>query len=154
MKKMQLLQILKPLMELEYQMHRVYMWFSDVYESPDMIRSIFRTMAKEELMHRDMVQQQIELVKERFRDFETVDADLDGVLKLTELLKDIADARKAMPLMEALDVAIQIEQSAVETHYRFLIAKASPVLTELTAHLADADRVHVQRLIDLKNRQS
>ncbi|HPQ39990.1 MAG TPA: hypothetical protein PLV45_06410 [bacterium] len=151
---MELLQILKPLMELEYQMHRVYMWFSDVYHEVNGASLMFRTMAKEELKHRDIVQQQMQLVKERFREYDTVEADLKGVVTLTDLLRDIADKREKMPIREALDVAVQIEQSAVETHYRFLIAKASPVLTELTAQLADADRVHVRRLIDFRNRIS
>ncbi len=141
-------------MELEYQMHRVYMWFSDVYHEVNGASLMFRTMAKEELKHRDIVQQQMQLVKERFREYDTVEADLKGVVTLTDLLRDIADKREKMPIREALDVAVQIEQSAVETHYRFLIAKASPVLTELTAQLADADRVHVRRLIDFRNRIS
>jgi len=147
---MQLLQILKPLMELEYQMHRVYMWFSDVYEDDTVTRRTFRTMAREELRHRDIVQTQMDLVRERFREFDTIEADLEGIVTLTNVLKDIADKRQAMPLKDALEFAIQVEESAAESHYRFLIARANPVLTELTVQLADADRIHVRRLKALK----
>lgn len=147
---MELVQIMKPLTELEYQMHRLYMWFSDCYGNNETHRLFFREIAREELQHRDMVKKQRDLLIKSFREFRDIDADIQGIHQLTGILKDIADKREKKPLAEALDVAIQIEQSAVERHYRFLIAKANPVLKEMVDVLVKADRVHVQRLLDFR----
>ncbi|MBN1296531.1 hypothetical protein JXA80_07100 [bacterium] len=149
---MELLQILKPLMELEYQMHRLYMWLGDAFQDHEEARTVFRKLAKEELQHRDMIHGQMAMVTERFREFDQIDADLDGILTLTGVLKEIADQRKTMELKQAVQVSVQIEQSAVEAHYRFLFAKANPVLAELSNRLAEADSGHVQRLIDFSHR--
>lgn len=144
---MELARIMKPLMELEYQMHRLYMWFADCFRNDSESRTLFKTMGREELQHRDVIQRQRELIINNFRDYKDVEADLEGIIQLTNLLRDIADQRKVITLKEALRVAIQIEQSAAEHHYRFLLARANPSLVELVKRLSDADKIHVQRLV-------
>lgn len=143
---MDLVQLLKPLMELEYQMHRLYMWYSDMYGSDPKLRNLFRLMAREELQHRDSVQNQFQLVAANLRDYEPVNADLEGVLQLTDLLNQQVNMRKSITIEEALSDAILLEKSAAESHYRFLIATANPVLRELIADLAQGDKEHLLRL--------
>ena len=143
---MELARILKPLMELEYQMHRLYMWYSDMFAADPVARNLFRQMAREELKHRDMAQNQLQLIVARMDDYEPVEADLNGMLQLTDLLKRQVDKRDDLILKDALDTAIQLEKSAAESHYRFLIAKAKFVLRELISELAQGDKEHLLRL--------
>ena len=143
---MELINILKPLMELEYQMHRLYMWYSDMFSHHIEARSMFRLMAREELKHKESVQNQFHLIAANLSQYDSVEADCQGMIQLTVFLKQQVDRRSDMTLRESLEGAIQMEKSAAESHYRFLIAKANPVLKELIIELAQADQDHLTRL--------
>ncbi len=143
---MELARLFKPLMELEYQMHRMYMWFSDMFQEDPKAFSLFRLMAREELQHRESVQNQFYMVVDRSNEYQEIQADIDGMTYLTNILKKQVDRRNSMTLQEALTTALQFEKSAAESHYRYIIARSNPILKEMIQELAKADQQHVQRL--------
>jgi rubrerythrin len=143
---MELAKLFRPLMELEYQMHRMYMWFSDMFQDNPDAYSLFRLMAREELQHKERVQNQFYLVVERSDEYADADVDLEGLFQLIDLIKGQVDRRNPMTLKDALTTSIQFEKTAAESHYRYIIAKSNPVLREMIVLLANADREHLARL--------
>jgi len=138
--------ILEPLESLEYYLSLLYRNYANLFVEDKKASELFKSLSRDELNHRDIVRRQRALVIQNYNMFGDVDIDIENLKKLIDTVKKLVDANQVITLEQAVRLAIKIENSAEEQHFRYAIAQSNPNLKELVQILAESDKKHVLEL--------
>jgi len=138
--------------DLELKMKELYDGFAEVFREFDQAHGLFTKLSEEEKVHHDLIQYQRRLARNSPKVFPDVDVDLETVDRLTDELVEKIGARKTITLREALDFAIDCENSAAEYHHRNLIGRSHPEAGRLVRNLGGSDLEHAMTLREFVQR--
>lgn len=143
---MDLLALLKPLEQLERRMGELYDWYADLFASDKEASGIFFRLALEEQRHARMIDHVRRLARQNAGLASAVDADLATVHEALDRVRRIRASDAPLDLAIAVRLAIELEQTAAEAHYRQVIADTNPDLGQLLHALSRDDRSHQSML--------
>jgi len=133
--------------EVEGEMAALYDWLARTFATADaQVTAFFAKMARDELHHRDLVRFQNQLVSKSRHSFPPVPIDVNGIAAHVKRVRKLRDNYPPASVGLALALALELEESPVESHYRHAIAQASPGLARLIASLNKADEHHADHL--------
>ncbi len=150
---MDILQVLRPLEQLERKLAELYQWFSDLFEADAEAAFVFHRMYLEENTHVRLIEYQRRLARGNPNAFGDVEVSLEGVRRELARIDALRASGKAPSLEEAVRAALEFESDAAEYHYKNAIRLASPDMSRLFDSLGASDKQHVKSLRDLATRR-
>ena len=149
----------RPLAEFEGALADLYSSWAEAMEakSDHDAAFVFFKMSTEERGHAALVEYQGRLMLDRGSFSREIEIDVDVDLSELQTALDqvrILKGRKSLSSAEAITMAMELERSAAETHFRSALRHADPGLKRLLDCLGSEDRMHFQRLTELSNRVS
>lgn len=145
----------RPLAEFEGALADLYSTWAEVMEqrSDHDAAFVFYKMSTEERGHASLVEYQRRLMKDSPACSRDIDVDVDLAALQTALDQvKILQGRRSLSSAEAISIALELERSAAETHFRSALRHADPELKRLLDCLGTEDRMHFQRLSELAAR--
>lgn len=143
----QIYNVLKALRELEELAAQLYEKFSEYFKEEKEVSFFFYKMHLDEISHKDLINYQLRLIQKSSKDsFKEVDIDISTIISLSERIREVLEADNILELEEAIKIAIEIESSAAEKHYRQAMKEANPDIARLLESLGTEDKVHLTRL--------
>jgi len=150
---MDILQVLRPLEQLERQLADLYQWFSELFETDREAAFVFQRMHLDENSHVRLIEYQRRLARGNPGVFGDVDVSLDALQVAIARVERIRGGASALTLEEAVHAALELESRAAEYHYSNAIQQASPEMKRLFDSLGVGDEQHVKYLRDLAARR-
>lgn len=138
--------LFKPLEEVERSLAQLYRKWSDTFAPGSEESMLFYKMSMEEKAHVSLVQYQKRLVRQNPAMFEDVPISMADIEQLTAQVNHLLSSPRPVTVKSAVEMAIQIEESAAEYHTRSAIVASRPEMGSLIRSLARADRQHVEGL--------
>ncbi|MBI5639925.1 MAG: DnaJ domain-containing protein [Nitrospirae bacterium] len=139
---MNILKALDQLEKIEMRIGHLYEWFSENLKDDPEAAAFFYRMSIDESAHANLVKYQRRLVSRNMKLFGSLEIDLDGVQKEIARVEAILSG-EPLPAEAAVKIALEIENSAAETHYRSAIEKAESGIANLLGSLNFLDCKHV-----------
>ncbi len=140
-------QILRPLQQFEEKLGELYSWLADVHAADLSAAAMFRRLALDEKSHAAQVEYQRRLARQNPRLFGQVELDLAEIYRvLDRILKIRADLTPPV-VDDAVRIALELESSAADYHFRNVVAQLDPNMARLLGSLGRADRQHYETLL-------
>jgi len=150
---MDILQVLRPLEQLERKLADLYEWFSDLFEADREAAFVFQRMHLEENSHVRLIEYQRRLARGNPGVFGDVNVNLTGLQQAITRIEAIRNDASAPTLEEAVRAGLDLESDAAEYHYTNAIQQASPDMARLFDSLGASDEQHVKCLRELATRR-
>ena len=145
--------LLKHLVEFESAIGGLYEWFSQIFAGDREAEFVFYRLALEERGHVDLIEFQRRLVRKNPGSFGEVTVDFQEIVRLTDRVRSVRRGDQPPTLDQAVALALELEGSAAEYHYRTAMREASPDAARLLDSLGKADQFHVTGLRDFAARR-
>ncbi|MEW6336670.1 MAG: hypothetical protein ACOY3Y_21400 [Acidobacteriota bacterium] len=150
---MDILQVLRPLEQLERKLAEFYQWLADLFEADSEVAFTFHRMFLEERTHVNLIEYQRRLARGNPGAFGDIEVDLAGVEKAIATIDALRDNGGPPSLERAVRVALELESGAALTHLRSAIRQSSPDMARLLDSLGKGDRQHQRALRQLAERR-
>lgn len=138
---MHILKVLYPLRKLESRISELYEWFSRIFADDTEAASLFYRISIDETAHADLVRYQERLASRNNELFGEIPVDIAVVDSTLEMVTSVLSGPPPS-LEQAVRIALDIESSAAESHYRATIAHAAPDISRLLSSLRGFDNRH------------
>ena len=146
-------QILRPLQQFEEKRGELYAWIAETRVADQEVAAVFHRLALDERSHAGQVEYQRRLARQNPNHFAQVELDLAEVFAGLDVVHQARQAGQAMTVAKAVRLALELESSAADYHFRKAIAQLNPDVARLMDSLGRADREHVERLLELAQRR-
>lgn len=150
---MNLASVFRPLIELEKSLNSLYSSWAEVFASDAEAAFVFFKMSREESGHASLIEYQRRVVQQNQTLSTEVDLDLTLLNTTIEGIRQLRNQATPPTLNEAIDIALKLEHSAAETHYKNAIKQANPDLGRLLNALGGDDTAHVKRLTEFAKKR-
>jgi hypothetical protein len=150
---MDIMQVLRPLEQLERRLAELYQWFADLFESDSEAAFTFHRMFLEERAHVHLIEYQRRLARGNPGAFGEVEVDIAGVERAIASIDAFRDNGGPPTLDRAVRLALELESGAAITHLRAAIRQSSPEMARLLDSLGKGDRRHQRALRQLAERR-
>ena len=138
----------RPLSELETALAELYgSWSETLQEDPE-ASFVFFKMSTEERGHAALVDYQRRFIERIPSAQREVDIDLTDIQVALDRVR-ILQRRSPSGRPEAIAIAMELENSAAESHFRSAVRQADPEVRRLLDCLGGEDRQHFSRLAEL-----
>lgn len=143
--RIRIIDIFDRLAEVEQLAAELYMFYAMQFADNPAAHDLFETMSREEEGHRDQVLRQQITLSRTFSAGDYVEVDLSGVDQVANAM--LLQMRKsATSLKDAVDFAIWMESTGMESAYRMAAAKYTPEVSSLASEISADDNRHLQQL--------
>lgn len=115
--------------------------------------AIFEKLSDEEKTHYNLVQYQRRVVRQNQKLFKDVDIDVKEVRAVTSAAESIINRIPPPSLSEAIKIAIEIESTAAEAHYRSAIKQSNKDIGDFLKNLGTSDKEHFDSLKEFAKKQ-
>jgi rubrerythrin len=146
-------QILRPLQQLEEKLGELYFWLAGVHAADVEAAAVFTRLARDEKSHAAQVEFQRKLARQNPRLFGQVELDLGEIFRVLERIEKLRANLDPPTVDDAIRVAIELESSAAEYHFRNVVAQLDPSMAKLLGSLGRGDSQHYETLLDLAQRR-
>jgi hypothetical protein len=150
---MDVLQVLRPLEQLERKLGGLYEWFSGLFEADREAAFVFWRLHLDENSHVRLIEYQRRLARGNPAAFADVDVSLDALQAAIARVEGIRGGAAVPTVEEAVRTALELESRAAEYHYSNAVQQASPEMKRLFDSLGVGDEQHVTCLRDLAARR-
>lgn len=150
---MDIMQVLRPLEQLERKLAELYQWFADLFENDSDAAFTFHRMFLEERTHMNLIEYQRRLARGNPGAFGDIFVDLTGVEKAIASIDAFRSNGGSPTLDRAVQLALELESGAANTHLRSAIRQSSPDMARLLDSLGKGDRQHQRALRQLAERR-
>lgn len=138
--------VLRAIRDLEQAVADLYGWYAEIFDDNTEARDFFRHMQRQEIKHRDLVEFERRLVRGNSSFFQEVQIDEKEIRDvITSIDKHISEG--VFNIIDALEFALSVEKSAVESFYKTALVQSNPGVESLMKNLSVADDGHVNRLM-------
>ena len=137
----------RPLSDLEKAIGDLYAQWAAVFEEDREAAFLFVKMANEEKGHASLVDYQRRVIQKNPKLSGDVDVDLGVVEAALTEIRHLRESPTPPTLAEAVAIALRLETSAAESHYRNSLRNVNVELERLLSCLGAEDRGHLDRLI-------
>ena len=150
---MDIIKCLETLKKLEIKMQDLYEFYHKYFAADIEIAGRFFELSLEEKSHADLIDYQLRTIKKNRSMFNDVDFDIEPLNQFVANLEAHILSKEPISLADALKFGIELENDAVECHFRTLIQKSNPELGELVKKLGAYDKEHIDKLRTLAKRK-
>ncbi len=136
----------RPMIELETELSRLYESWADRFSSDTEASQLFAKLSREEKTHASLIEYQQRIFKKN-RQFET-HVQIE-VAAIDAVIAEIRRVRKEAPpatVAHAVVIALGMEASAAESHFKNALRKANEEVERLLNSLGKEDGAHVRAL--------
>jgi rubrerythrin len=138
--------VFRPLSDLEKSLADLYAQWAAVFDTDREAAFLFVKMANEEKGHASLVDYQRRVIQKNPKLSGDVEADLGVIESALEEIRALRESPNPPTLAEAVKIALQLESSAAESHYKNALRNANVELERLLNCLGGEDRGHLERL--------
>jgi rubrerythrin len=142
-------QVLRPLQQFEEKLGELYAWFAEAHAADAEAAAMFRRLAADERSHASQVEYQRRLVRQNPRLFGHVELDLVDLMQTLDRVAKIRASLTPPEVDDAIRIALELECSAADCHFRNVVAQLDPNMARLLGSLGRADRQHYETLLEL-----
>jgi rubrerythrin len=146
-------QILRPLQQFEEKLGELYAWLAQVHAGDAALAMMFNRLAFDERSHASQVDYLRRLVRQNPKAFVNVALDLAEVFAGLDRIQKVRSNLAPPDADAAVRLALELESSAADYHYRNSIAQLEPGMARLLGSLGRADRRHYETILDLAQRR-
>ena len=139
---MNILDAFKDIERLELKLLELYLHFKRVFSDDTAASNVFEKLSVEEKSHHDLVQYQRRIVQQNQKLFEAVDVDVKEVRTVTSNVESIIKRIPPPSLREEIKIAVDIESTAAEAHYRTAMEQSNQEFSDFLKHLGTSDKEH------------
>ena len=139
---MNILDAFKDIERLELKLLELYLHFKSVFSDDTAAANMFEKLSDEEKSHYDLIQYQRRIVQQNQKLFKDVHIDVNEVRAVTSDVESIIKRIPPPSLSEAIKIAIDVESSAAEAHYRISMEQSNQVFSDFLKHLGASDKEH------------
>lgn len=136
----------RPLAELERKLAELYGAWAEAFEGDREAAFVFFKMSSEELGHVAFIDYARRFVQKDPKLGGDVDIDLSLVQAALEKVRGLRETGVAPSLQRAVELALELETLAAESHYRAALKQVNPEMERLLSFLGGEDQQHVGRL--------
>ena len=148
-KKMFISEVLSRLAVLEQRAADLYAHYASIFRDDSGAHALFLRMKREEEGHRAMVGLQARLVNGTDASVDLLAVDMSGVDAIVQAIEAQLQLHD-IDYLSALDFAIMLETTGMESSYRTLLTKQNSDLARLAGALSSGDQEHVKALLRAK----
>ena len=145
-----IMDILDKLADVEQLASDLYAHYAGLFISTELAHDIFSEMQMEEESHKDQVLLQKQIVKRMLASRDYIEVDISGVNTVANAIMGQI-SNNSISLSQAVDFAIWMETSGMESAYRLSAARYNVALESLARKLAAEDSVHIHKLNKLRD---
>lgn len=145
---MQFLKVASDLDRIEVAMCQLYEWLAEQQAGDPEAADLFLHLRLEEVSHRNIIDFERRVAIDNPDRFRIIGMDAQG---LDEALRSVGRFRELHPrpsLVQSLQIALALEQSAAELYYQSLGGRATAEFSRLIAHLHAGCRTHFGKIVD------
>lgn len=136
----------RPLRELERGLADLYGSWAEAFEDNREAALVFFKMATEEKGHAALIDYARRFVQKDPALGGDIDVDLSRVRETSDRIRHYRESEETPSLERALEIALEFEEAAAESHYRTALKQMNPEMERLLQFLGSADEQHVDRL--------
>ncbi|MCK4739103.1 MAG: hypothetical protein KAT46_04065 [Deltaproteobacteria bacterium] len=140
--------------EIEKRLADIYRDFNKRFSADDRIGPFWHSMAEEEATHADFLLNELAMMKVTPESFGDLTIGIESLNKTQEKISEIEDRIKNtdITLIEAVNIAITLENEIVEKKYASIINLKSSALKKIFAELTTDTTKHAETLSLLSRR--
>jgi len=127
---------------LELRLAKLYLHFKASFIDDAEAADMFEKLSYDEKSHYDLVQYQRRIVRREQEIFKDVDIDVKEIRAVTSRVESAVKGNPPPSLSEAIKIAIDIESTAGEAHYRTAMEQSNRDLSDFLRHLGTSDKEH------------
>lgn len=143
---MNILDAFNDIERLELRLSKLYLHFKGSFLNDAEAAGMFEKLSDDEKSHYDLIQYQRRIVRQEREMFKNVDIDIEEIRAITSKVEYTMKRTPPPSLSEAIKIAIDIELTAGEAHYRTAMEQANKDLSDFLKHLSTADKEHFSTL--------
>jgi len=127
---------------LELRLAKLYLHFKGLFPDDTGAVGMFEKLSYDEKSHYDLVQYQRRIVRREQEIFKDVDIDVKEIRAITSRVESTMKGNPPPSLDEAIKIAMDIESTAGEAHYRTAMEQSNRDLSDFLSHLGTSDNEH------------
>jgi len=143
---MNILDAFNDIEKLEVKLCALYSYFHKVFSDDSAAAALFEKLSNEEKSHGNLVQYQRKIVRQNQKLFREVEVDIKEMREITSRAENILQRVPPPLLKEAIQIAIDLESSSSEAHYRTAMEQANHEVSDFLKHLGMSDKEHFDTL--------
>ncbi len=143
---MDIIRALEILKKFELKIQDLYAYYNRLFDTDKEAAGLFFELGLEEKSHADLIDYQLRTIKKNRSMFTDVEFDIEPLNQLFNKIESQVSSTAPVSLVDALKFGIELENDALEYHYRTLITKSNPEVGELIKKLGSADKEHFDKL--------
>jgi rubrerythrin len=136
----------RPLTELERSLAELYGAWAEAYEGDREAAFVFFKMSSEEKGHAALIDYARRFVQKDPKLGGDVDIDLSLVQGMINKVRVLRENGAPPSVEKALEIALELESSAAESHYKSALKQVNPEMERLLRCLGGEDQAHLGRL--------
>ena len=138
----------RPLAELERKLAELYASWAEAFEDDREAALVFFKMSNEEKEHTALVDYAKRFVQKDPKLGGDVDIDLSSVQAALDRVRALRETEVAPSVERAVEIALELETLAAESHYRNALKQTNPEMERLLKCLGSEDQQHLGRLME------
>lgn len=143
---MNILDAFNDIERLELGLSELYLHFKESFLDDTEAAGMFEKLSDDEKSHYDLIQYQRRVVRQEQEIFNDVDIDIEGIRAVTSKVEGTMKRKPPPSLGEAIKIAIDIESTAGEAHYRTAMEQSNRDFSDFLKHLGTSDKEHSSAL--------
>jgi len=137
---------LRPLEDLECRLSSFYEWLSTVFVGDAEAASLFYRLARDEKAHVALIQYERRMLRRSPRGIH-LQMEVEAIFDLLKKIEAVRKAPSPPSLGEAVRMALEIENSGAENHYKGAQGGLKDTLAQLLSNLGKEDARHYGALL-------
>jgi rubrerythrin len=139
---------------LELRLAKLYLHFKGSFLDDAEAADMFEKLSYDEKSHYDLVQYQRRIVRREQEIFKDVDIDVREIRAIASMIDSAVKRNPPFSLGEAVKIALDIESTAGEAHYRTAMEQSNRELSDFLRHLGTSDNEHFSTLQEFAKSRS
>ncbi len=146
---MDIITALEVLKKLELKVQDLYAYYHTLFGADKAAAGVFYELSLEEKSHADLIDYQLRIIKKNKLMFNDVEFDMESLNQLIAKRESQISSKKPISFEGAVKFGMELENDALEYHYKTLIAKSNSEVGELINKLGTFDKEHFDKLKNL-----
>jgi len=143
----------RPMIELEKELAALYGSWADRFSSDTEASRLFARLSREEIGHASLIEYQ-QRIHQKNRQFETnVAIDATALEAIIAEIRQLRAGPPPMSVTHALVIALGMENSAAETHFKNAMREANEDVARLLKTLSKEDGAHLATLKEFASKR-
>lgn len=141
---MDIITVFNKLDRFERALMTLYDKYSAKFKKDREVSGFFYNLSLDEKAHSELIQYQRRMVKKSPRDFKDVEADVEAIEAILAEVNDAISNVDAVSFEDAVRFTVKVENSEIETYYRYLMEQSNPEAARLLTMMGVESNDHTE----------